>query len=96
VEVVISETAKAYIRRHGGTAFVRSHRHRCCTGGLTLLDITTAIPGDAADFQSFDTDDIGVRFHGGPAGLPHQLTIELRGLLRPHPVAYWDGCAFKP
>jgi hypothetical protein len=96
VEVVIAPTAREYIEEHGGTVFVRSHRHRCCTGSLTLLDSTTTPPEDASNFLSFDTGGIGVRFLGGPGGMPNQLTIELRGLLNRHPVAFWDGCAFKP
>jgi hypothetical protein len=96
VEVLISDGARDYIARHGGTVFVRSHPHRCCTGSLTVLDVRTTPPGDAADFEPFDTGGVGVRFYGGSAGRPNQLTIELRGLLGRRPVAFWDGCAFKP
>jgi hypothetical protein len=96
MDVVISEAAEEYILDHGGMIFVRSHPHRCCSGELTLLDCSTTLPVDAADFQAFDTDAVRVRFSGGDSGLPHHLVIELRGLLRRHPVAYWDGCAFKP
>jgi hypothetical protein len=96
VEVLISEGAREYIARHGGTVFVRSHPHRCCSGSLTLLDVRTTAPSDAADFEPFDTAGVDVRFCGGSAGRPNQLTIALRGLLGRRPVAYWDGCAFKP
>jgi len=96
VEVLIAPTAREYIEEHGGTVFVRSHPHRCCTGSLTLLDTTTTPPEDASDFLTFDTEGIGVRFHGGSSGIPNQLIIELRGLLNRRPVALWDGCAFKP
>lgn len=95
MEVVVSQAAEEYILDHGATIFVRSHLHRCCTGKLTLLDSTTVCPADSAAFASFDTDAIGVRFLGGDGGLPHHLVIDLRGLLRRHLVAYWDGCAFK-
>ena len=61
VEVVISEGAREYIARHGGTVFVRSHPHRCCTGSLTLLDVRTTPPSDAADFEPFDTGGVGVQ-----------------------------------
>jgi hypothetical protein len=61
-----------------------------------VLDVSTSPPADAADFQSFDTDGVAVRFCGPSAGMPSQLTIELRGLFSPHPVAFWDGCAYKP
>jgi hypothetical protein len=96
VEVLISEGARDYIARHGGTVFVRSHAHRCCTGLLTLLDVRTSPPTDAANFEPFDTGGVGVRFYGASEGRPNQLTIELRGLLARRPVAFWDGCAFKP
>lgn len=95
VDVVVSKAAEEYILEHGGTIFVRSHPHRCCTGQLTLLDSTTARPEDAAAYESFDTDTVGVKFSGGDSGHPHHLVIELRGLVRRHPVAYWDGCALK-
>jgi hypothetical protein len=96
MEVVVTETAREYIRRHGGTIFVRSHAHRCCTGGLTVLDVTTAPPTDASEFESFETAGVGVRFSGGSGGRPEQLTIDLRGVLARRPVAFWDGCAYKP
>jgi hypothetical protein len=95
VDVVVSRAAEEYILDHGGTIFVRSHTHRCCSGKLTLLDSTTARPEDAGDFASFDTGAIGVRVLGGDGGLPHHLEIDLRGLVRRRLVAYWDGCAFK-
>jgi hypothetical protein len=96
VDLVISDEARAFVKAHGGTAFVTAHRHRCCTGALTLLDVTTEIPAADADFESVDAGGVRVRFSGGPSGRPHKLVIELRGRLRRHPVAYWDGCAFKP
>jgi hypothetical protein len=96
MEVVVSPAARQYVKDHGGTVFVRAHPHHCCTGSLTLLDTTTKAPPDAADFKSVAADSLDVRFRGGGAGDPHQLVIELRGVLRRHPVAYWDGCAFKP
>jgi hypothetical protein len=95
VDIRITENAKAYISAHGGTVFVRSHPHHCCTGTLTLLDVTTAAPRDLAGFQAFDAGGVGVQFCGGSSGHPGELAIELRGLIRRHPVAYWDGCAFK-
>ena len=95
MDVVISKPAEEFIRDHGGTVFVRAHPHRCCTGSLTLLDTATAPPADSADFESFDTGDIGVRFHPGASGLPSHLTIELSGMLKRRLVAFWDGCAFK-
>jgi hypothetical protein len=95
VEILVSETAKDYVRAHGGTVYVRAHPHRCCTGSLTLLDTGTTVPTDSAAFETVGTDGVEVKFWGGPSGRPHQLVIELRGVLRRRPVAFWDGCAYK-
>ncbi|MGP0030946.1 MAG: hypothetical protein ACLPVF_10635 [Acidimicrobiales bacterium] len=95
MEVLASESAKRYVKAHGGTAYVRARRHHCCTGPLTLLDITTKPPRDLTAFESIDANEFDVRFCGGQCGRPNQLVIELRGLFRRHPVAFWDGCAFK-
>jgi len=95
VEVLVSEVAKKYIRAHGGTVFVRAHPHHCCNGSLTLLDIKTDPPRDLANFESVDADEVEVWFCGGSGGRPDQLVLELRGVLKRHPVAYWDGCALK-
>jgi hypothetical protein len=97
VDVVASEEAKAYVRERGGVLYVRTHHHRCCGGGLTVLDSTTERPPDAPDFLSVGSGGIDVRFRGGrEENLPAEVVIELRGILRRRPVAYWDGCAFRP
>jgi len=36
-----------------------------------------------------------VRYLVGAGEPPRQLSIELRGVIRRRPVAYWDGCAYK-
>lgn len=95
MEVLVSDPAKEYVNAHGGTVFVRAHPHRCCSGSLTLLDIWTKPPKDVTGFVAAASDDIEVKFSGGFSGQPHQLVIELRGVLRQHLVAYWDGCVFK-
>jgi hypothetical protein len=96
VDVVISEAARDYIGSRGGTVFVRPHAHRCCTGSLTTLDVSVSPPANAAEYASFSADGVEVRFRLGSDGGPTQLAIEVRGVLHPHPVAFWDGCAYKP
>jgi hypothetical protein len=96
MEVVISDSARDFLGDHGGVAFVRAHSYRCCSAGsLTLLDIETSAPSDAEHFSAIEVNDVDVRYLVGPLGTPRQLIIEIRGRLRPHLVAYWDGCAFK-
>ncbi len=96
MEVIISEPAKRYVADHGGGVFVKSHSYRCCSAGsLTLLDIATSPPEDALDYTAVACDEIDVRFLGGRSGRPNQLVIDVRGLFKPHLVAYWDGCVYK-
>jgi hypothetical protein len=91
----VSDDVTRFVRAHGGTLFVSPRSHRCCHGSLTTLDATTAPPKDAGAFASVSSGGIEVRFRVG-VHQPDQLVIELRGIMRPHPVAYWDGCAFRP
>jgi len=62
---------------------------------MTILDSAVDPPPDASEFLSVGNGEIDVRFPGDEAQRPQQVVIELRGRLRPRPVAYWDGCAFK-
>jgi hypothetical protein len=96
MDVVVSDTAKEFVRAHGGTVYVKAHTHVCCSGSLTMLDVKTKAPKDASSYVTTGSPDIDVMFRSGYGGQPHQLMIETRGVLRPHLVAYWDGCAFKP
>jgi hypothetical protein len=95
VQVSADPELCAYVAARGGTLWVRATRHRCCQGGLTLLSASTDRPGDAARYVTVDADlPITVRFD--PAhGRPDELVLELRGLVRKRPAAFWDGCAFK-
>jgi hypothetical protein len=95
VEVLVSEPAKVFVATRGGKVYVRAHRHQCCSGALTMLDIATKAPKDRGNYVDAHADGVDVRYDGGFSGQPHQLVIELRGILRPHLVAYWDGCAYK-
>jgi hypothetical protein len=96
VEVVASESVKKYVKSRGGVVYIRAHPHHCCTGWTTLLDSTTSPPRDLTGFVEFEADGIEVRFCAGSSGRPSQLLIELRGLFKRRPVAFWDGCAFRP
>ncbi len=39
---------------------------------------------------------VTVKFLGNTEAEPHELAIELRGVVRRHLGSCWDGCAYKP
>jgi hypothetical protein len=94
--VVISDEASEYVRSRGGVLYVRASRHRCCSGVLTLLDSTTVRPTDISDYVSEESEGIDVRYRRDSLIRPDELLIELRGIVRRRPAAYWNGCAFRP
>jgi hypothetical protein len=59
-----------------------------------MLDVTKDPPNDFSDYESIDTDNVAVRYWSDSDGRPERLLIELGGVLRRHPVAYWAGSAF--
>ena len=92
---MLTDEARAHIAAAGGVLYVRSHSHRCCSGPITMLDASTEAPPDTTPYRSCAAAGVTVMFASAGAG-PDELTIELRGRRRRHPVAYWDGCAFRP
>lgn|GEM_PF-5258234 len=84
-----------HIRARGGVLWVRSTTQRCCHGALTSLRSRTTKPKDAGGYETVECDlPFTVRFLG--ASGPDEMVVELRGLVRKRPEAFWDGCRFKP
>jgi hypothetical protein len=94
MEVILSEAAVDHASRHGGHIYVQAHTHRCCSGALTLADVTTTPPTDPSGYRPFEVDGIAVCYLGDEVGAPQQLSIDVRGLRR-RLVAFWDGCAYR-
>jgi len=93
---VTADTAVCdYVSERGGILWVRSTHRGCCHGPVTSLRSTTSRPGDAESYTVVDSElPIAVRFRAA-TGVPEELVLELRGLVRKRPVAFWDGCTFK-
>jgi hypothetical protein len=82
------------VATRGGTVFLRVRHNRCCSGGLTFLDASTSADRDL-EYETVNAANPEVRlFHLGSV-LPEKVSVEVRGKVRPHLVAYWDGCAFR-
>jgi hypothetical protein len=95
VDIVVSDEARSHIAAAGGTLYVRSRSHRCCSGPITMLEATTETPADLAPYRPCAAGTLTVMFASTGTG-PAELTVELRGRKKKRPVAYWDGCAFRP
>jgi hypothetical protein len=83
------------VAQRGGTLFLKVRHDRCCSGGgLTFMDASTMARG-GGDYEKLDEADFDVRLLRSSSVLPSKVSVELRGKLRPHLVAYWDGCAYR-
>jgi len=94
VEVVISDEAREFVKSRGGALFVRARELKCCGGAMVVLDATTSTPRDALNYVAYPADEIELYYRGQPRGVPQQLVVELRGLVRRHLAAYKNGCVF--
>jgi hypothetical protein len=93
-EIEVSDQAREFVATRGGTVFLRVRHNRCCSGGLTFLDASTTADRDLL-YETVSAANPEVRlFHLGSV-LPAKVSVEVRGKVRPHLVAYWDGCAFS-
>jgi hypothetical protein len=94
-DIEVSDKAREYVAAHGGTLFLRVRHNRCCSGGLTFLDASTSEHRTVGAYEPQPHESLDIRlFHLGSV-LPTKVSVEMRGKLRPHLVAYWDGCAYR-
>jgi hypothetical protein len=94
MRVVASDEVCRFLRDHGGRLYVWTSGHRCCSGGLTLLEATTKRPpGWTRESQPIDAGSFELFLDTGTHGLPRDLVLELKGRRRKI-RAFWDGCAF--
>jgi hypothetical protein len=83
----------AYVHEHGGRLYVWKVVHRCCTGGLILLETGVEPPArPVSRFTRLEADGFELWFDGGRR-LPETIVLELSRRKR-RVRAFWDGCAF--
>jgi hypothetical protein len=91
--VQTGEGVAGYVREHGGRLYVWKVVHRCCTGGLALLESAVEPPArPLSRFTRLEADGFELWLDAG-SRLPETLVLELsRGKRKVR--AFWDGCAF--
>ena len=94
-EIELSDQARDYVARRGGTLFLRVRHNRCCSGGMTFLDASTSAHRDVDHYENLSASNLDVRLYHLGSVLPEKVSVEMRGKVRPHLVAYWDGCAYR-
>jgi hypothetical protein len=93
--IIISSDAREFVASHGGTIYLQVRQSRCCWGAITFLDASTTARNDAGNYVVLDTDQLKVRLLDLGVGLPDEVSVELRGKIRPRLTAYWNGCAYR-
>jgi len=84
-----------YVLARGGVLWIRSVRQRCCTGAMTSLVTSTSQPHDSAAYERVEGDlPFSVYLLTGCAR-PAEILVDMRGVRRKRPVAYWDGSFFR-
>jgi hypothetical protein len=93
VQVVASDELRAFVADRGGMLYVRTRTGRCCSGPLTVLDATTDTPEDLVPYRRVEGEGLVVLLRSGGRPDPDELVLTVAGRRRPHPCAYWNGCA---
>ncbi len=95
MRVVVSDEVREYVEENGGVLYVSANRRQCCSGAMTVLDASTRTPANPEAYVPAEPGNPQVRYRTGDATEPDELVIEMKGVRRKRPVAYWNGCAFK-
>lgn len=93
-DIELSDQAREYVAARGGTLFLRVRHNRCCSGGLIFLDASASAHGDSDRYERVSEASPEVRLFPATVVSSH-TSVEVRGKVRPHLVAYWDGCAYR-
>jgi hypothetical protein len=93
VRLVATDEALEFLRERGGQLYVWTRTHRCCHGGLTVVESATEPPGEAG-FRRVASDGVDVYVPDALHRLPSELHLTLHRFPRRHVRAYWNGCAW--
>ena len=93
MDIRAADEVTAFVRERGGTLYVWTSTHRCCTGPLTLLDAATEAPRRGTHgFRHVAAGSYDVLLDIGRRRAPRELVLEL-DRRRTKVLAYWDDVA---
>jgi hypothetical protein len=61
---------------------------------MTYLEARVT-PRGQGNYLPLGSTTLEIRLLDVGVGLPGHITVEVRGRVRPHLVAFWDGCAYR-
>jgi hypothetical protein len=94
MKITATDEVRELARERGGSLYVWTSAHRCCSGPLTLLEAATEMPpGAARRFLAFKAGGFELLLDMGGQRLPEELVLELRGRRRKI-AAFWNGQAW--
>jgi hypothetical protein len=62
---------------------------------MTFLDADVTPSARRGTYLPCESGSLEIHLLDAGVGLPRQITVKVRGRIRPHLVAYWDGCAYR-
>ena len=94
MDIRASDEVVAFVREHGGSLYVWTSTHRCCSGPLTLLETAVEAPGRGSHaFRRVAAGGFDVLLDTGRRRAPRELVLELNRR-RTKVNAFWDDVAF--
>jgi hypothetical protein len=94
VDIRASDGVAAFVAERGGSLYVWTSTHRCCSGPLTLLETAVEAPGRGSHaFRRVASGGFDVLLDTGRRRAPRELVLELNRR-RTKVNAYWDDVAF--
>jgi hypothetical protein len=93
--VEFDDEVRSFVMARGGTLYLHVQQTRCCSGAMTFLDADVKPRQSPERYLSCASKDLDIQLLDAEVGLPRQIAVEVRGRLRPHLVAYWNGCAYR-
>ena len=94
MKITAADGVRDLVRECGGSLYVWTSAHRCCSGPLTLLEAgTERPPGAERRFREIAAGGFELLLDLGSRPAPEELVLELRGR-RKRIAAFWNDQAW--